>query len=279
VTESVTKSLVIAEPQATSVTVTDRTRDAFEEANLGLAPSEVLVLPGNTQPPLVPPDDWHVVTAIDNADIRVTAPDADVLPECFAPTDKDAADITIDLASEILPGKKCITPMTYRVTIERTELERFFSTTQAQAVLASPLDHLDEIFSAFVIQKEIKQGERAGWYTRLVNGILTPTQALDLGILDVTGGDSLVLTLSYYVLDDAILESFVYNGYLIVPDGANDGVLADPIWLNTWGKGTDEGNSQSGRKKSGNGGGCSTGTLFSISLVACCLAAARRKFL
>jgi hypothetical protein len=134
-----------------------------------------------------------------------------------------------------------------------------------------------------VIQKEIMEGERAGWYTRLVDGILKPQDAVDKGILDVAGGESLVLTLSYYVLDDAVLEAFESSGYLIVPDGRNNGTIVDPIWLNMWKPGFAPGDNsmsggQSGDSGDGDGsGGCTSGGAVSLALIALAGSAALLK--
>jgi hypothetical protein len=73
------------------------------------------------------------------------------------------------------------------------------------------------------------------------------------------------------VLDDAILEAFMYEGYLIIPDGANDGVIADPIWMSRWGIGYAPGaNSQENRYGNGGGGGCSAGSALSVLMLAFC---------
>jgi hypothetical protein len=166
--------------------------------------------------------------------------------------------------------------MTYRATVRLDELERSFSSPLAFDILMNPQSHLDEIFDVYVIQKEIHQGERAGWYTRLVDGVLTPQRAVDLGILDISGGSALTMTLSYYVLDDAVLESFEQDGYLIVPDGENDRAVVDPIWLNMWTSASSAGNSSQGNGGyyggSSGGGGC--GGTNSIALFAVLILAA-----
>ncbi|MDR1943809.1 MAG: hypothetical protein LBQ19_03210, partial [Synergistaceae bacterium] len=188
----------------------------------------------------------------------------------------EAANIIIDISRIVQPGVKGLVPMTYRATVRLDELERSFSSPLAFDILMNPQSHLDEIFDVYVIQKEIHQGERAGWYTRLVDGVLTPQRAVDLGILDISGGSALTMTLSYYVLDDAVLESFEQDGYLIVPDGENDRAVVDPIWLNMWTSASSAGNSSQGNGGyyggSSGGGGC--GGTNSIALFAVLILAA-----
>jgi hypothetical protein len=147
-------------------------------------------------------------------------------------------------------------------------------------VLRNPYAHLDDIFEFYVLQKEIHQGERAGWYTRLVDGILTPQRAVDLGVLDITGGEALDMTLSYYVLDDTVLEAYESGGYLKVPDGLNDNSIVDPIWLNKWKDATrPDDNSQGGGSGSRigrgyGGGGCNGGAGAVVLFMMAVLAAA-----
>ena len=116
------------------------------------------------------------------------------------------------------------------------------------------MNHLDDIFKYYVIQTEIKQGERYGWFTRLVSGIIKPNDAAAKGVLKVdSDGSALTVTLSYYVMDN-LGEAFVHGNYLIVPDGLTDRVIKDPVWLNKWSKAcTPQEASSSG------GGGCSAG--------------------
>jgi uncharacterized repeat protein (TIGR02543 family) len=254
------RSLIIGEELLTGIAMSDDILDVFQQANDELVPSDVTILPGNTQPPLTGNGAWYLVGALDNADIVILPPDGNHLPECFEPAGKDAASITIDLANTNPPSRnaKGLVPLTYIATTRRAELESSFGAAVTSAILSSPLEHLNEIFAEMVIQKEIRQGQRTGWFTRLVDGVLSPRQAIDAGILEITGGDSLTMTLSYYVLDDSTLEAFMYDGYLIVPDGANDGVIADPIWFNKWREGYAPGaNSLAGR--SSGGGGCAGG--------------------
>jgi hypothetical protein len=279
---SVTKTLVVADDLPTPLEVTETVVNEFERANTELVPSEIVILPGNTQPPITNiPSDWQFVDSLDNADIYVREPDGFKLPECYAPTGKDAADIIIDISRIVLPGRKGIVPMTYRVTVNARDLTDALGVTLAYEILTDPHNHLDDIFEFYVIQKEIHQGERAGWYTRLVDGILTPQRAIELGILDITGGDELNMTLSYYVLDDAVLEAYESGGYLIVPDGANDNSIVDPIWLNRWKDGSGSydnslgGGSRTGT--SGGGGGCSAGAGVALAALLAAGVAVRRR--
>jgi uncharacterized repeat protein (TIGR02543 family) len=255
VQKSATTPLVIADNLLTSVTVADPVRDEFNDANTLLVSSDETILPGNIQPPITSLGaDWYLIEGLDNALIEVVNPEAYVLPECFEPTGRDAARIDIDVSGLVPQGMKGLLPLTFRVTARRENLIEIYGAEFTERILSNPLNHLDEIFEKMVIQKEIMEGERAGWYTRLVNGVLKPADAADKGILDVSGGDALTLTLSYYVLDDSVLEAFVLGEYLIVPDGLHDGAIIDPIWVNMWKPGYAPGdNSMQG---SGSGAGC-----------------------
>jgi uncharacterized repeat protein (TIGR02543 family) len=260
VSKSAEKVLVVADDLPTSLAITDPVVESFEEANRQLISSEIVILPGNTQQPMKDlPSDWQFVNNLDNADIYVRKPDGSKLPDCYVPTGKDAADVTIDISRAVSSGRKGIVPMTYRVTVNFDDLASALGSSMASQILANPRDHLDDIFKYYVIQKEIHQGERTGWYTRLVDGILTPQRAIELGILEITGGSALDITLSYYVLDDTLLEAYESGSYLIVPDGSNDNSIVDPIWLNRWKDGFAPGdNSLEGGGNSG-GGGCNGG--------------------
>jgi uncharacterized repeat protein (TIGR02543 family) len=282
--KSATAPLVIADRPLTPVTPTGPVLDEFLEANRELAPSDEFILPGNPQPTITALDaGWYLLKGLDNALIEIEKPVTEVLPECFTPAGRDAANIDIDVSRLVPSGMKALLPLTFRVRAKRSDLVTIFKDTPSlvEPMLASPHDHLDEIFSRMVLQKEIMEGERAGWYTRLVDGVLKPAEAVEKGILEVTGGEALTLTLSYYVLDDAVLEAFERDGYLIVPDGLHDGRILDPIWLNMWKPGYAPGdNSMTGNGSgSAGGGGCSgwSGMGLSVLVLASCLALARRK--
>jgi uncharacterized repeat protein (TIGR02543 family) len=258
--QSAVKTLVIADDLATSIGVTQGVIDEFSDANEALAASGEMILPGNTQQPITSLNaDWYLIEELDNARIAIEHPVWDVLPECFEPAGRDAANIDIDVSRLVPPGMKALLPLTFRVTARRSDLDIIFGDSFIVGqILASPLDCLDEIFSRMVIQKEILEGERAGWYTRLVSGVLTPQDAVDKGILEITGGDALTLTLSYYVLDDSSkLEAFESGGYLIVPDGDNNNEIVDPIWLNMWRPGYAPGGNTMQGAGASSGGGCS----------------------
>jgi uncharacterized repeat protein (TIGR02543 family) len=257
------KTLVIADELPTRMDLAPAPAEEFIEANVQLVPSEVVILPGNVQPPMAQtPPDWHVLTSLESAEIYVREPDGFKLPECFVSTGKDAADIIINVSHAVPAGKKGLVPMTYIVTVSAGDLADHVGAYLTDEILANPYDCLDEIFDNYVLQKEILQGERAGWYTRLVDGVLTPRKAVELGILDLTGGDALTMTLSYYALDDAILEAYESGGYLIIPDGKDDGAIVDPVWLNNWGEGYWPGKTYTGS----GGGGCNRGA-GAISLI------------
>ncbi|MDR0649598.1 MAG: InlB B-repeat-containing protein [Synergistaceae bacterium] len=266
--------LVIADELATYVDASEQAEDEFKEANAGLAPSDEFILPGNAQRPITSLDpDWVLLTRLDMASIEIQKPVSEVLPMCFEHANKDAADIDIYVRGLVPDGRKALLPLTFSVTVREEILVGIFEgdTALAERVLSAPLDCLDEIFDKIVIQKEIRQGSRKGWYTRLVSGVLKPREAVDKGILEVTGGEALTLRLSYYVLDDEILEAFEQDGYLIVPDGDNDMNIRDPIWVNTWKPGYAPGdNTMQGQGGSGgSGGGCASGAAALLAIAAC----------
>jgi hypothetical protein len=262
------------------IDITAPAKEEFDEANERLAPSEVVVLPGINRPPLTNINyDWQVVGRVEDAVVSIRQPDPYALPECYAPTGREAADITIDISGVVSPGMKGLLPMTYAAVIGPGELTRRFGASRASEILAHPHGYLDEIFDVYVILNEVRQGEREDWFMRLVDGVLSPEEAVGLGILEVSGGESLTMALSYYVLDDSLLESFVRGDHLIIPDGRNDGVIMDPIWLNLWkdasgGSTGDAGGTVSSGKSGGGGGGCSSGSGSAAALIALIMAAA-----
>jgi uncharacterized repeat protein (TIGR02543 family) len=269
--KSATKSIPVADDLATSIAVSEDVVLAFEEANTQLVSSDETILPGNIQPPITSlGEDWHLIEGLDKALIEIENPDAYVLPECFEPSGRDAARIDIDISNLVPAGKKGLLPLMFRVKVRSGDLFALYGEDAGRAMLASPEDHLDEIFTKILIHKEIMEGEREGWYTRLVNGVMKPADAVAKGILEVTGGESLTLTLSYYILDDGILEAFERDGYLIVPDGLHDGEILDPIWLNMWKPGyAPGGNSMQGSGSGAGGSGCASwnGAVF-LALIA-----------
>jgi uncharacterized repeat protein (TIGR02543 family) len=259
--QQATVAFLVAEPMATEVLLDAAAEDEFARANADLAFSDVMILPGNPQDPI---PGGNIVGEFDDVMIDVIAPNPSDLPECFESSGREAASVDIGIFSHAPAGTNGLVPMTYRLTLREAELTEVFGVQSAQAMLSSPLDHLDEIFSEFVIQKEIRQGDRKGWYTRLIDGILKPAEAFDLGIMDVeTTGSALIFTLSFYLSDDPALETYVTaDGYLIIPDGDGDGQILDPIWLNRWGAGYSPGNypnSNLSPASGKSGGGCAGG--------------------
>ena len=232
----------------------------FIAANEILASSDVTVYLGSEQRPMTDlPKEAVIVETLDNVELEIKKPVAEVLPVCFIPSGKDALELTADLRNSatrsggVTTTKKALLPMTYVVKISRSEAAPLFG-SKTDAVFSSPLNHLDEIFKYYVIQTEIKQGERYGWFTRLVRGIMTPADAVAKGVLKVEASQNeLTLKLFYYVMDGPG-EAFVKGNYLIVPDGSTDRVIKDPVWLNKWSKACNP-----PAASSGGGGGCSTG--------------------
>ncbi|MDR0647870.1 MAG: InlB B-repeat-containing protein [Synergistaceae bacterium] len=260
--KSAVKSILVADDLATPVAVSEDVVVVFEEANTQLVSSDETILPGSVQQVAIAAlgSDWHLIEGLDNALIEIENFDEYVLPVCFEPSERDAARIDIDLSGLVPSGKKGLLPLTFRVKVRAVELFDLYGEDTGSAMLASPEDHLDEIFAKIVLQKEIMEGSRKGWYTRLVDGVLKPREAVEKGILEVTGGESLTLSLSFYVLDDDILEAFEQDGYLIVPDGHYNEKIRDPIWVNRWKDGLEPGgNSESGGQGSGSGSGSGGG--------------------
>jgi uncharacterized repeat protein (TIGR02543 family) len=281
--------LMIADELATPVELVTPVIDEFKSANMELASSDEYIMPGSVQPPITSlsslDPDWVLLDRLDEAFVVIEHPVDDVLPVCFSSTGRDAANIGIDVMDLHRAGKKGLLPLTFRVTVSGESLGKIFYYDESLTgrILASPGDCLDEIFSKILFQKEILEGERAGWYTRLVDGVLKPREALDKGILDVTtSGQAITLSLSFYLLDDELPEAFEQDGYLIVPDGLHNGWIRDPVWLNAWKPGYAPGdNSMQGQGDSGAGGdgGCATtsGAAFLALALFAAMALARRR--
>lgn len=218
-------------------------------------------------------------------------PDEASIPICFESSKKDGANIAISVSenSEIggVEGKIALLPMTYSVTFSAEEMTRFFGDA-ASSVLASPNsdESLAKIFSVLVIHKRIKEGGMEGWYTRLVDGVSPPREARDLGMLSVTSRPddrTLTVTLAYSVIDwhgEAFVLKGEYDqtktgdvaGYMIIPDGLNNGKIVDPLWSNIWAA------SRTDRPSGGSGGsgGCEVGGA-SVALLVIALAT-RKKY-
>jgi hypothetical protein len=265
----------------------------------------VVVSPGNEQAQMssstADSNGWYVLTNVSDADIFVEEANSDILPDCFEASGKCAADVTIAVPSSVISsGRPALLPMTYRVTISESELTNSVGASYASLVLSNPSAYLSDIFYVLVIHKEIKQGGWEGYFTRLVDGVLDPEDAYEMGILKVTGGSGLTLELSYYLLDgpegrESRREAFLRDGYLIVPDGHYDGVLRDQIWLSVWkdvgtslgttensngsssGLVPDSGSSSSSHSKDKGGGGCDSGLGAAALLASAAIALAWRK--
>jgi hypothetical protein len=233
---------VPAQPTHPGSTSVSGAEQVFIDANLD--GEGVEVLPGNEQAQMdsstADSNGWYVLNNINDADIFMEEADSDILPDCYAAAGKPAADVTIQVPSSVPSGRLALLPMTYRVRIDESELASFIGASLADTVLSNPSAYLTNIFQILVIQKEIKQGGWEEYFTCLVDGILTPEDAYEMGILNVTGGVALTLELSYYLMDgpeshaNSKREAFLYDGYLIVPDGRRDGMLRDQIWLSVW---------------------------------------------
>lgn len=215
-------------------------------------------------------------------------PDEASIPICFESSKKDGANIAISVSenSEIggEEGKIALLPMTYSVTFSAEEMTRFFGDA-ASSVLASPNsdESLAKIFSVLVIHKRIKEGGMEGWYTRLVDGVASPREARDLGMLSVTSRPddrTLTVTLAYSVIDwhgEAFVLKGEYDqtktgdvaGYMILPDGENNGKIADPLWSNIWTR-------TQGGSSTGGSGGCELGAA-AIALIALCARKIKNK--
>jgi uncharacterized repeat protein (TIGR02543 family) len=237
--KSAPRTLVIANLE-TPVEVSPDVRAAFSAANGLLRQSGEIILPGSFQQPSATlSSDWYLIDHLDDTADTVIDIDYlfhDELPECFVPTGRGAASIEIDLTRSQLvpPGMEGLLPLTFQVTIDKGDLEDIYDASLVGLILSDPEDNLTEIFKKILLHNEILEGEHSGWFTRLVDGVLEPQQAVKDGILKVTGGTALTLTLSYYALDDDGLEAFYKGGYLIVPDGERDGIIANQVWLNKW---------------------------------------------
>jgi hypothetical protein len=288
-------------PGSTSVSGSEQ---EFVSANQEMEGCGVEVLPGNQQAQMdssiADSNGWYVLTNLDNASIFVEKANSDILPDCFTASGKCAADVTIPALSSVPSGRQALLPMTYSVTLSEQDLTDLIGSSYASMALSNPAAYLEDIFYILVIQKEIKQGGWEGYFTRLVDGVLTPEEAYGRGILKVTGGQALTIELSYYLLDGpegtgSRKEAFLEDGYLIVPDGHYDGVLRDQIWLSVWkdtgvsletteaaGIGSNPSpvpgstsNPSSGSSSKGGGGGCDSG-FGAAALLAAALAGRKR---
>ena len=315
VDETSSRTFYVGTPFPTQVDVSTQVQSLIDAANAILARTGVMIVPGNHQPP-IPQHildmiamhlrdnlvtyaatesraasgdlaDLYVLTSLDQIEqMRVEQPDSASLPECFVATDKDSANIILDLNKLTDPnaaGKLVILPMTYAVKIESDDMRDFYG-ADADAIAANPSAYLDRIFEVLVLHKRIKEGAMLNWYTRLVNGIATPQEAHGLGMLLLEGNaaeGSLTVSLGYNVLNYHG-ESFTVQGnlqadgsgldvgYIVLPDGLENEQLIDPLWTNRW-------TTSGGSGSSGGGGGCAAGATLLPALLALCALAYRRK--
>jgi hypothetical protein len=277
----------------TRVNLSDSARDVLYAANERLTQEGVGVGLGNYLPAIAQlQPDWVLLDSIDNASAAIRYLDASRLSSCYAPVGKPGADIAINVSSQVGAGQKALLPMTYAVILRRDELRDIFGQQLGDAILLSPESYTEKIASVLLLQKETRQGPMADWFTRLVDGVLTPEMAIELDVIYGFGslsdpvvdvffgnpGPCLYVELDYYLLDDYRPDgAFVHGGYLIVPDGANDGILTDLIWLTRWTSddsddddddsllpsypSSEDGSSFSSGSKSSGGGGCGAGAL------------------
>ncbi|MDL2264594.1 hypothetical protein LJC31_08080, partial [Synergistaceae bacterium OttesenSCG-928-I11] len=194
-----------------------------------------------------------VLASLDVIDeLRVESPDVPSVPSCFACTEKESANIVLDLTKlTAVSDEVVMIPMSYTVKILSGDLTEFFGAPLAAEIVENPAANLDNIFRVLVLHKRIKDADSNmyGWYTRLVNGVSSPQDAYDTGMLKVWSNadeQSLTVNLGYYVIDYHG-ESFTVSdfeiendessgtiGYIILPDGKNNRLLIDPLWTNIW---------------------------------------------
>ena len=284
-----TRDFLVGEPFETEVELSEEAAKEMDDANNSLAESDVKVVPGNPQPAIPPhilPDDWHLLEDVDNLTAVVESPRPEVLPVCFDTTGKQSVSITMDVTG-VADDKKILIPMSYTAKVQWGQMRELFGEERARRIVADPRANLDDIFKVLVIHKQVREGEMAGWFTRLVRGVAQPQEALDLGFLTLRSNEgerSLTLNLSYYVLDDRG-EAFMVRGkqdpnnpnsreigYIVLPDGLHNGRIVDPVWLNRWKADT----SAAGE---GGGGGCTSGFAapFAALLLIFAASAARRR--
>ena len=304
---------------STNVHLSPEAQEEIDAANAILARTGVMIMPGNHQPQIPShilamisewldnglveyttsaarsargvSEDLYVLTSLDVIDeMRVESPDESSIPDCFVCTDKQSANILLDLDKLSDPdavGKIVLLPMTYSVKLESDDLRDFYDDgagAGSVAILADPVGNLDRIFDVLVLHKRIKEGAMLNWYTRLVRGVATPKDAYDFGMLQIDKDEqegSLTIRLGYNVLNYHG-ESFTVRGnlvegdaasdlvgYIVLPDGEQNKWLIDPLWTNRW--------TTSGGGGGGGGGGCATGAPFACLMLALAGIAANRR--
>lgn len=190
-------------------------------------------------------------------------------PSGFASTGKPAAVIDVDATSVFNAGGIALVPVTLQYTFDINELTALFGATTASGILANPAGNRDIIFGTLTLQKEVLSGADAGSFEELLPGAISPQDAIDAGILLLEGGRTLKITFSFLVSDSADVPTRDQR-QLIVPDGATDGYVIDPVWLTKVGSGPVPG------PVSGGSGGCNGG--FGIAVIGLCLWGFRRSY-
>lgn len=296
------KTLTLSRPitigeLATLIKLSEAAQDAIDKANSDMSASGIVLGFGNTQDPMPQESidrvtEWvkeYLVTYGDNVsepfgsvvpldelsavDAYKADPEPETLPLCFDTLDKDGLCVSMDAE---LGGANAndiaLVPMSYTVELDADMMAQLFG-SDAEDILDDPEEYIERIFDAIVLHNRIDQEAdiMAGYYTRLIDGVVSPTHALERGIVSVSSVEgTLVIRLSYNMLDYPG-EAFVTDGYLIVPDGTRNGEIVDPIWVNTWITAR-----SSGRDLSG-GGGCAVGSLALVAFSALCIAYRRRR--
>ena len=310
--ETYSRAFLVGRPFLTEVYLSPEAQEEIDRVNAILARTDVAIVPGNHQMPipqhildliaqhletgLVTYEagraasgdvELFVLASLDQIEsLTVVSPDESSVPDCFECTDKQSANIVLDLEGLTeADGKVVLLPMSYTVKIQSNDLRDFYDEGRAREIVADPAANLDTIFDVLVLHKRIHEGDMTGWYTRLVRGVATPQQAYDTGMLQVWSDpaeQSLTVSLGYYVAD-YYGESFTVQdfetagdetsdalGYIVLPDGLYNRYMIDPLWTNRW---TTSGSGGGG----GGGGGCAAGATVLPALFALCCVRRRKK--
>ena len=190
-------------------------------------------------------DGYQIITSVtDNRILTVSheEPNTDNLPPCSRPFGYIGTAIRLDVSTLVASDKIALLPVTVTIPLSRANLLTLFDNIVARGgkrlnideVLASPDAYVEDMFVSLAVQKQLKEGTDLKKCTWIVPGGMTPTQALNSGVMSITPeGDGIKIVVKFYVADDAYGSGpIINNGNIIVGDGEHNGVIYDPLWAN-----------------------------------------------
>jgi subtilisin family serine protease len=193
------------------------------------------------------------------------------IPSGYALSGKPAGAVDVGVPSAQY-GIKAILPVALSYSFTRDELVNIFGQSDAERILTNPASNVYLIFSRISIHKEVTSGN-ASVLINLVPGVLSPESGIAGGLLKLEGGGRLGIFLSFLALDSDGTPSFE-RGQLVVPDGALDGVVKDPVWMLRTATAPTQPQPSPGGSSSSGGGGCNAGLgFFAVFTALCGLAA------